>query len=187
MVRDHISYYEHLYLPSLDWEGAAAVGICEAAHGFDPARDTDFRSYAAHRLFYAVIDLIRAEAPKGYRRGQNGKPPKIASMDRSMPLLQACRIMGASPRGDQKLIHSLFTFHSLIPSPDVPVGAGLQSAEGFEQALKQLPAGYREVVLLLYRDDQSMTEIAGRLGCSLSRVSQRHTQALEWLREALAA
>lgn len=184
-VRGQVERYEHLGLPPLDWEGAAEIGLCDAAFGFQPDRDTDFKSYARVRLYYAVIDLLRAESLRGYRRGSHGKPPTVESFDRSMPLIHACRMTGRARHGKEQQLHSLVTLYSVVPSGDT-VGGEIQALDSFERMIKQLPLLYREVIRRLYRDEESMTEIARRLRCSLSRVSQMHTQSLAWLREALS-
>jgi hypothetical protein len=66
----------------LDWEGAAAVALCDSAFGFDPKRKVKFWTYASARIQFAFIDLMRAERAKGYGRYRNFEDaPDIWSLD----------------------------------------------------------------------------------------------------------
>lgn len=54
-----------------------------------------------------------------------------------------------------------------------------------QQAIDQLGPNYREVLLLRYVEQLSMSEIAAALGISVAAVKMRHVRALERLRELL--
>jgi RNA polymerase sigma-70 factor (ECF subfamily) len=54
-----------------------------------------------------------------------------------------------------------------------------------QQAIDQLRPNYREVLLLRYVEQLSMSEIGAVLGISVAAVKMRHVRALERLRELL--
>lgn len=54
-----------------------------------------------------------------------------------------------------------------------------------DRAIATLPARYQTVIVLYYRRDLTMREIAGRLGVNESRISQIHQTALVCLKREL--
>jgi len=62
-----------------------------------------------------------------------------------------------------------------------------QELEQLEEAIAQLPAGCRQVLLLRKIELLSHQEIADRLGLALSTVEKQHARALRLLRAALTA
>jgi RNA polymerase sigma factor (sigma-70 family) len=51
-----------------DFEGAAMIGLWDAARKFDPGRGCRFTTYAGNRIAGAVLDFARGECPVGSRR-----------------------------------------------------------------------------------------------------------------------
>jgi len=55
------------------------------------------------------------------------------------------------------------------------------------QALRQIPATYREVLVLFYRQEQSVREVAGQLGLSEEAVRTRLSRGRKMLKDQVAA
>ncbi|HEV2693727.1 MAG TPA: RNA polymerase sigma factor, partial [Verrucomicrobiae bacterium] len=73
-----------------------------------------------------------------------------------------------------------------LPSPEPsPAEMMTENETGIRlrQCLERLPQPHRQVVLLRFFEDASLTEIAGVLGCSVGTVKSRLHHALEKLRQ----
>jgi RNA polymerase sigma-70 factor, ECF subfamily len=75
------------------------------------------------------------------------------------------------------------------PKADSPLTmlSGREQTERMESALAQLPAVYREVLLLRFQEDLSLEEIAGVVKAPLSTVKSRLYRGLSAARELLEA
>ena len=80
-------------------------------------------------------------------------------------------IRGRLRRTQREKVVAAMKSQALDPTDD---GLG----EALDAALGALPAAEREVVILRYLEEQGVEEVARRLGCSISTVSTRATQAL---------
>lgn len=165
---------KHKYhgLGTLDWEGAAAIGVCEAAMGYIPERHVDFRIYARPRVLGAILDMMRASRLRGYGRGVGyANAPAVQS-------LATVLHENHDGRADQTLEDVVADPFGLAPGED------LETAENFFEALRPLSPLCREVFRLYYRREWTMKQIGAALGLSESRISQMMTDAVRVLRES---
>jgi RNA polymerase sigma-70 factor (ECF subfamily) len=73
-----------------------------------------------------------------------------------------------------------------LPSPELsPADALSQSEMGnrLQQCIEQLPEKHRQVILLRFFEDASLSDIAAVLGCSVGTIKSRLHHALENLRK----
>ena len=68
--------------------------------------------------------------------------------------------------------------------PDAPIGAEIESVDYVESWLKKLPAKHAEACRQIYVHGRSQGEAANRVGCSKSRLSYLHKEAIEILKDA---
>lgn len=155
-----------------DLGSAALLGLVEAARDYRPERSLEFRAFARRRVVGAMLDLLRKEMPKAFRRRRNGRvAPAVASL----------AAHGITRDG--------FDMHgrgrSLV-SDDGPVGWELESFDAMEGLLRVLPARKRAVMRLLYgHAGATLTRAGCAAGVCESRAFQVHAESLVILRERL--
>lgn len=165
MVADHwpealevASWFAGRYpwLP-VDWEGAVAVGLCEAALGYREGRRL-FWSYGWNRCRCACLDEMRVERRRGFRRvGRNRVDV------RAFP----------SADGDEG------------PAPGGPVGWEMEASDMVEALCRKLPRHHRAVVRLSYLNGCTLAAIGQTIGVGTSGACRTRAEALRMLREAI--
>lgn len=140
-------------------ESAALLGLCAAAAKFDPARGVTFRTYAGHVVRGAVLDMLRAETPRGYK----------------------------SPAGRKKILPKVRSTSAVlahaIDNGELPVGWELDSADAVDGMIAKAPRHTREAVRLYFLGGKRMKDVGRTLGVCESRASQMVTAALKELAE----
>lgn len=158
----------------IDFEGAAAMGICQAALTWDPEGEASFPTWLGLRVRFACIDALRAIRMLGYGRNRRYEgAPLVLSLDYAIESEYGAGLP-LSPGAN-------------LPSGEDPTGWEAEAADEVLSLSRTLPKGHGAVVRLLYLDGatSTMREAGRRLGLSESRVSQMHKQALAWLRDTL--
>lgn len=146
-----------------EFESAACLALVEAAQSFDPARNVKFTTYARYRIAGALRDVQRALVVAGWRCDMENAPGVV-------PLCAATeelgRILGAdaSPR----------------------VGEELEAVDTVEHWLRKLPGKHAETCRQLYLHGKNQGEAAALIGCSKSRLSYLHKQALGMLNDIVS-
>jgi RNA polymerase sigma factor for flagellar operon FliA len=209
-----VQFPRHVDLGELT--SAGTMGLVEAAHRYQADRGVPFRHFAGHRIRGAILDFVRKMdwAPRSVRedaRRVEKARTEVAGMIGSNPTNEALsEVLGIS--GTE--LHSIEARASraLLLSLDAPVGDGLGDEFGMSESLcdnsliapdealemremhgylrdavATLPAKHRIVVQKTYLEDVPAQEVADELGISVSRVSQLRTEALEMLRDGIAA
>lgn len=186
-----------------DLISAGTLGLVKAAHGFDPTREVEFKTYAYIRIRGAVIDEMRSrsfvpvnvhkqisKAQEAYRdfTTRNGIPPTDEELAGKLgwPLEQLHKSFEEARKQHFLSIHGLSedqpALGALIPTDSTPSPAALaerkEMARLLAQAITDLPKKDRLVILLYYERDLTMKEIAQVLSITESRVSQIHASAL---------
>lgn len=156
-----------------DLEGAALVGLWQAARRWVPTRGAAFKTFAALRIRGAVMDHMRAEGPLS--RGDLAKV-KAGDLSRARYIVSLDEMM--KPDGDSDAV---------AWEPAAPERARLDPLlhDRVADAIVQLPDRDRLVVARYYGGDETMKEIGVALGVNESRVSQLHARAIDRLRESL--
>ncbi len=181
-----------------DLESAALDGLWRAARRYDGCRP--FRTYAQHHVRGALLDCLRGADPLSRQQRAAAKaaeaqcaelahrlarpptdeelaeaagisPAELAALRIARPLSLDAPI---AEREDGRAIRLLEQLASRQPGDD--------ERERFERLTRGLPARTRSLLWMYYYEGQSMGAIAAQFGVTLSRGSQIHRQALDWLR-----
>jgi len=185
-----------------DLISAGTLGLVRAARAFDPARHTEFKTYAYIRVRGAVIDELRSRSfsSPSIRRhirairdahrdhlAETGRLPTDQELaDRADLSLQTYyRTVEEARRQHFLSIHGLSddepALMNLLPADTTSPEAEVSRREllrRLTQAIQELPERDRNVILLYYERDLTMREVAEVLDVTESRVSQVHASAL---------
>lgn len=144
-----------------EFESAALLALVEAAQAFDPSRGVDFATFARFRIRGALSDVQRELFSGGWRGGTefspNFRPLKPNSEARGW-------VVGVQA--------------------EIPVGAGLETAETVENWLKKLPPMHSSAFRHIYLDGKTQEEAAVLVGCSKSSMSRLHRETITWFHQA---
>lgn len=144
-----------------EFESAANLALVEAAESFDPKRKIRFATYARHRIQGALRDVKRRMTPGGWRSDPS-HAPAIGSLGEDPETWG--RVLGAEP--------------------DPPVDEALAAVEEVHQMLRKLPRKHAEACRRIYIHGKTQAEAARELGCSQSRLSCMHREAIAILNGA---
>ena len=144
-----------------EFDSAACMALVEAAQTYDPSRNVKFSTFARFRICGALRDVQRALIVAGWR-GDMENAPMIRS------LTAECEEHGRVVLGEA----------------DPPVGEELEAIETVENWLKKLPAQHEAACRHIYLHGKTQGEAAEALGCSRSRLSYIHKEAIDLLNDA---
>lgn len=144
-----------------EFDSAAMLALVEAAQSFDPARNVKFATFARYRIWGALRDVQRSLITSGWRSDLENAPT-ISSLSHDSE--ENGKVMGAEP--------------------DPPVGQELESVEFVECWLRKLPKRHAIACREIYLNGKSQGEAAEAVGCSKSRLSYLHKEALELINDA---
>lgn len=195
--------YLHPPLSREDLISAGTIGLVKAARDYDPSKDTEFKTYAYIRVRGAVIDELRQwsftppAVTRQFDQAQDisnryieeiGRPPTDEELaDKLQMPVEKLYAMFENIRARHFLsIHGL--------DDDSPaLGASLAAentedpsdrlqkeelSEQLAQAISNLPARQRRIIVLYYHKELTMKQIAEVLQVTESRISQLHAAAL---------
>jgi RNA polymerase sigma factor FliA len=186
-----------------DMVSAGTVGLVRAARDFDPSHQAEFKTYAYIRIRGAILDELRgwsfvpANLSKRIRDAQElsrkiteqrGAAPADAELAEKLGVTVEELYETFESARAQSFI-SLDGFGDDSPALGNLLAAGQASApdlnieraeliEKLAEAIQNLSARQRQVVLLYYQQQLTMKQIAEILEITESRVSQLHSSAL---------
>jgi RNA polymerase sigma factor for flagellar operon FliA len=181
-----------------DIEGAAELGLVEAANSFDPARGVLFKTFAFYRIRGAIYDSLRKmgwfAADRARVRFESGvneymKDYSESTASKSSPgeAYQELKDLAASTV--TSYIVSLSSITQEIPETDraSPEASYLETEvrDNVRKALDRLPEKNRQVLEDYYYRDNTLEAIGQRLGISKSWTSRLLAKSLDMLRELL--
>ena len=199
------------HIPFDDLVQAGILGLIEALHKFDPAKNVELKTYAKHRIQGAILDSLRDLdwSPRPLRkkarqleqahqrlRARFGRPatePELA-MELGMDLKDLQHLLGDLRGLDLGSLHDEFTESgqerdTLAAPPQQGPGREpySQCLEGelrelLSRAVGELQPRERQVLSLYYFEELTMKEVGAVLGVGEARVSQIHSAALVRLR-----
>src|SRR5579872_2693556 len=192
---------------------AGILGLMEALHKFDPAKNVELKTYAKHRIQGAILDSLRDLdwSPRPLRkkarqleqahqrlRARFGRPatePELA-IELGLELKELQRLLSDLRGLDLGSLQDEFTEsgqeRESLAAPTE--GAG---EEPYELCLKgelrelltsavvELQPRERQVLSLYYFEELTMKEVGAVLGIGEARVSQIHSAALVRLRSRM--
>lgn len=209
-----VQFPRHVDLGELT--SAGTMGLVEAAYRYEEDRGVPFRHFAGHRIRGAILDFVRKMdwAPRSVRedaRRVDKARTEIAGVIGSNPSNEALsEVLGLT--GAELHNIEARASRALLLSLDAPVGDGFGEEFGLSESLcdhslvapdealevremhgylrdavASLPTKHSIVVRKTYLEDVPAQDVAEELGISVSRVSQLRTEALEMLRDGIAA
>jgi RNA polymerase sigma factor (sigma-70 family) len=145
-----------------EFDSAALLALVEAAQSFDPSRNVKFATFARYRIWGALRDVQRALITAGFRNDRE-HAPTVSSLTLEAEEL-GC-VLGSEA--------------------DRPIGEELEAVDFVENWLRKIPSKHAAACREIYLNDRTQGEAAAKLGCSKSRLSCLHKEALELLEDAL--
>ncbi len=206
--RIHDRLPSHIQLDDLVQAGI--MGLIEALHKYDPAKNVELKTYAKHRIQGAILDSLRDLdwSPRPLRkkarqleqahqqlRARLGRPatePELA-VELGIELRELQRLLGDLRGLDLGSLQDEFTEsgqerESLAAKQEGvaedPFARCLQGElrELLARAVNELQPRERQVLSLYYYEELTMKEVGAVLGVGEARVSQIHSAALVRLR-----
>lgn len=177
-------------------ESAGTLGLVEAAHNFDPARNVQFKSYAYARIRGAVLDELRRNSPLSQAVQEKLTAVRAAvarlrvAQAGPVTIEQLARDTGLSEDDVADALQAGRFVRQLAGSPALeaeadpgaePPSRRLEEEERarlLAEAVEALPPQERLVVTLYYAEDLRLKEISAVMGLSESRVSRLLSAAL---------
>ena len=141
-----------------EFESAACMALVEAAGAYEPERGVKFGTFARHRIRGALRDVQRKMVALGWRSDAS-HAPNVGGMN------------------DETETHGRI----LNSEPDAPVGSMLEAEEEIDTLLRRLPSRHAAACRELYLMGKTQVEAARAIGCSQSRLSSVHREAIAML------
>jgi len=191
------------HLSREDLASVGAVALITAAAAYDPARRVPSGAYARQRILGALSDELRSTDWAG--RSTRQRITAITALQeqltthlhRAPTADELAAALGEAPSVVRETLafaarrlteidaDVASTVRSDIPGPEE--AAMIAERERIMQAaIAALPERMRRIVVALFYDDRTVTEIAAELGVTHSAVSQQRSQAMQLLRTATA-
>jgi RNA polymerase sigma factor FliA len=182
-----------------DLEGAADLGLVEAAQAFDPTRGVLFKTFAYYRIRGAVYDALRKMgwfsktlyeqykfemAANEYAKDYSEAAPAAGDAEAEYEEIKnytgsvlSCYLLSLedltqeiSDGGDK--------------SPEQQAQSN-QEQERLKEAMSRLPEKNRRVIQWYYFEEKSLEEIGQQLGMSKSWICRVHAKSVEMLRDLM--
>ncbi|WAB81746.1 sigma-70 family RNA polymerase sigma factor [Microcella daejeonensis] len=191
------------HLSREDLASVGAIALITAAEAYDPERGVPFGAYARQRILGALTDELRSTdwAGRGTRQritAVTALQERLASeLHRAPTVDELAAALGEAPAVvretlafaarrvteiDEDVAGSL---RSELPGPE-EAAIIAERDHRLRAAIAALPERMRRIVVDLFYNDRSVTEIAAELGVTHSAVSQQRSQAMQLLRTAVA-
>jgi RNA polymerase sigma factor FliA len=208
--RIHEKLPQHVQLEDL--VSAGILGLMDATAKFDPAKNTQFRTYAQFRVRGAILDSLRDVdwGPRDLRRKGRAIEGTIrgltAQFGRAPTESEIAEDLGQSLEEYQKTLSELKgleigSLHAqrnedsgeeelaYVPGPqsDDPLFSCMRAEmrDLLQSAIEELPENERLVLTLYYYEELTMKEIALVLNVTASRISQIRSSAILHMRAKL--
>lgn len=183
-------------------ESAGVLGLVEAAAKFDPTRNAQFKTFAYMRVRGAILDELRRNCPLPQhvleRVALIRKAARTLPAPVTVEALAAATGLSADEVADtlaaerfSKMVSWEQTAEPNGYAPAAtaePPGADLERGETLQtltEAIDALPQKERLAVILYYKEELRLREIAEVMQLSMSRISRLLTKATFELGEAL--
>jgi RNA polymerase sigma-B factor len=167
---------------------AGAIGLILAVDRFDARRGVPFIAYAIPTIVGSIQRYLRDTAPivRAPRRRDDGAPVETGAGG-------VARLLHTRPGVDAVHVALLGDWQDLEARPGMvplfahedPALEGVAERLMVERRVRSLGPRDRQLIYLRFYEDESLTQIADRMGLSVSRVSRLLTRALATLRDEL--
>ena len=161
-------------LPSMvrydDLYSAGLTALVEASHRFDIRRGVEFRTYAKHRVYGAMLDELRRldtvsrDRRRAIREGTDA--PDALPAPRLVDISAAAGVVDPNPSAEDELDHR-------------------RAVQRMREAEATLPPRLRLVLKLRIDEGWTLREIADHLGVTEARACQLVGEVVRRLRDAM--
>lgn len=180
-------------------EGAADLGLVEAAQAFDPSRGVLFKTFAYYRIRGAVYDALRKMgwfsktlyqqykfemAANEYLKDYSEAVPAAGDVEAEYDEIKnftgsvlSCYLLSLEDLTQE-------IADSSDRSPERQAQAN-EEQQRLKQAMAQLPEKNRRVIQWYYFEEKSLEEIGQQLGMSKSWICRVHAKSVEMLRDLM--
>lgn len=194
------------HVEQADLVSAGVVGLFDALDRFEPGRGKPFDAYASTRIRGAMLDEVRALGvmPRAFWAKRRAADRAAAAVDgpggggrgtgdiASAAGLSAAELneVWASPITDPAVLETLSVAdaeaYGFATNRDPEqVAVDTDARDRLRLALDRLPDRAYRLIDWYYRKELTFTQIADRLGVTVTRVTQLHALALQELRRRL--
>ncbi len=176
-------------------EGAAELGLTEAANSFDHRPGVQFKTFAYYRIRGAIYDAIRkstwfsraqhkqlqAEAGVNEYLGDaaavtsQSAPCEIDELDRHVGAAVSCYMLSLDSNKVKSAVEPGETIEETLLKAEQKVALAA--------AMKRLPERNRAVLEAYYFDGRTLEDIGTQFGLSKSWTSRIHAKGIELLRD----
>lgn len=186
-----------------EFEGAAFLGLCDAARRFDSTRGMYFRTFAYFRIKGAMLDLVRycglisranykhlcsaSEYRKENEEQGYGEIPFAfaKSAEELLKLLEVIDDFGFRGHLNEDRTALELSYVNQLTPEEMAMKGEVKAA--LDKLLAQLTPDQRKIIEMRYVDELSFPEIASSLGgLSRSCVSRRQSRAMDELKSLAA-
>ena len=184
-----------------DLEGAADLGLVEAAQAFDPSRGVLFKTFAYYRIRGAVYDALRKMgwfskslyqqykfemAANEYSKDYSEATPASGDLEQEYDEIKnftgsvlSCYLLSLDDLTQEPS-------ESSDKSPE-RLAQVKQEQERLRAAMARLPEKNRQIIRWYYFEEKSLEEIGKQLGMSKSWMCRVHAKSVEMLRDLFVA
>ncbi|MBP6840027.1 MAG: sigma-70 family RNA polymerase sigma factor [Kofleriaceae bacterium] len=201
-VRDYVEYDELVAMGN--------AGLAEAAGRYDPSRGASFSTFAWYRVYGAIVDGLRRSSTLPRRtwaklvalraageylehRGERDAGARAAGAPAQTTEDQLTAVRDAIAAIQTVYLTSLEGLREQGGDlPEVAPGADQQLdtarlSKRVREAITQLPERERQLLEKHYFEGKNLLEAGAELGISKSWASRMHAQAVDRLRQLIAA
>jgi RNA polymerase sigma factor for flagellar operon FliA len=196
-----------------DLLSSGILGLIAAIDDFDSSLNVKLKTFAEFRIRGAMLDMLRQLdwAPRRLRKMGRETQLAIATLEQrlrrnpaedevaaelsislteyqrrvlSIERLQVTSLEAASESSEPRFRLSRSVVSPESDSPERKFERS-ERARSVEAAIKRIPARERKVLILFYKENFELGEIAAVFGLHVSRISQLKNQAIQRLRSTL--
>lgn len=190
-------------LDRADLQQIAAIGLIKACDRYDPSVETPFEAFAWLFIIGELMHFVRdherlVRAPRQLRRMEKqiqvAQETLVGRLGREPSTCEIAQHLGVKPEDivdayrcrDRATVESLDALPPYELRPAVCAADEPENAIVIRDALSQLTAPERAIVVAMYAGGYSQLELADRLGYSRRHISRLHRRALKKMRNAVA-
>lgn len=195
-------YSRSRYVDRQDLVSAGFEALVRAAESFEESRGVPFGAYARQRIRGALIDEMRRtqwhtrSAVKRMRENRDVREKLAGLLNRQPTVDEMAAALGVDrsevEEGMADEARSMTHIDEVIETTAPALEANPEESvlaleeNGFlAEAVAALPEGMRYVIEQLYYEDRTVKDLADEKGFSSSAISQKRTEALRLIRDAI--
>lgn len=191
------------YVSREDLASAGAEALVRASHGFDPTLGVPFGAYARQRIRGALTDELRSMewmTRSALRRVKDNREVRESlshTLNRAPTVDEMASALGVDRSEveaglvdeSRRIVTIDEAVETSLPCNSATPEASALSLEENQflaQAVASLPEPMKQIIEQVYFGDRSVSDVAAEMGVSHSMVSQRRSEGLRLIRDAIS-